>query len=114
MFDEGPDGPVEGGYPLWKLYVEHDPRFTGKVTVPTLWDKHTRTIVNNESSEIIRMLNSAFDAITGNRLDFYPEALRPEIDRWNALIYPTLNNGVYRAGFASTESPPESRASSSS
>jgi putative glutathione S-transferase len=60
------------GYPLWKLYVEHDPRFTGKVTVPTLWDRKTRRIVNNESSEIIRMLNAAFDGITGNRLDFYP------------------------------------------
>lgn len=103
VFDEGPDGPVDGGYPLHRLYVEHDPRFTGKVTVPTLWDKKTRRIVNNESSEIIRMLNDAFDGITGNRLDFYPPALRSEIERWNALIYPTLNNGVYRAGFASTQ-----------
>lgn len=103
VFDEGPDGPVEGGYPLHRLYVEHDPKFTGKVTVPTLWDRKTRRIVNNESSEIIRMLNSAFDAITGNRRDFYPEPLRAEIERWNALIYPTLNNGVYRAGFASTQ-----------
>lgn len=103
VFDEGPDGPVEGGYPLWRLYVEHDPRFTGKVTVPTLWDKKTRRIVNNESSEIIRMLNSAFDGIAGNRLDFYPPELRGEIERWNALIYPTLNNGVYRSGFASTQ-----------
>lgn len=103
VFDEGPDGPVEGGYPLWKLYVEHDPHFTGKVTVPTLWDSKTRRIVNNESSEIIRILNSAFDGITGNRLDFNPPALREKIERWNALIYPTLNNGVYRAGFASTQ-----------
>jgi putative glutathione S-transferase len=103
VFDEGPDGPVEGGYPLHRLYVEHDPTFTGKVTVPTLWDKKTRRIVNNESSEIIRMLGSAFDAITGNRLDFYPEPLHGEIERWNALIYPTLNNGVYRTGFASTQ-----------
>ena len=105
VFDEGPGGErPEEGYPLWKLYVEHDPKFTGKVTVPTLWDRKTRRIVNNESSEIIRMLNSAFDHLTGNRLDFYPEPLRAEIDRWNALIYPTLNNGVYRAGFASTQS----------
>lgn len=104
VFDEGPDGErPEGGYPLHRLYVEHDPHFTGKVTVPTLWDRKTRRIVNNESSEIIRMLGSAFDGLTGNRLDFYPEPLRPEIDRWNALIYPTLNNGVYRAGFASTQ-----------
>jgi len=103
VFDEGPDGPVQGGYPLHRLYVDHDPHFTGKVTVPTLWDRKRRRIVNNESSEIIRMMNSAFDGITGNRLDFYPEPLRAEIDRWNALIYPTLNNGVYRAGFASTQ-----------
>jgi putative glutathione S-transferase len=103
VFDEGPDGPVDGGYPLHRLYVEHDPHFTGKVTVPTLWDKKARRIVNNESSEIIRMMNSAFDAITGSRLDLYPEPLRAEIDRWNALIYPTLNNGVYRSGFASTQ-----------
>jgi putative glutathione S-transferase len=104
VFDEGPDGErPEGGYPLHRLYVEHDPHFTGKVTVPTLWDAKQRRIVNNESSEIIRMMNSAFDGLTGNRLDFYPESLRAEIDRWNALIYPTLNNGVYRAGFASTQ-----------
>ncbi|MBT2133289.1 glutathione S-transferase family protein [Croceibacterium sp. LX-88] len=103
IFDEGPDGPVEGGYPLHRLYVEHDPNFTGKVTVPTLWDKKQRRIVNNESSEIIRMLNSAFDGVTGNRLDFYPEVLRAEIERWNGLIYPGLNNGVYRSGFASTQ-----------
>jgi len=103
VFDEGPDGPVEGGYPLWRLYVEHDPHFTGKVTVPTLWDKKTRRIVSNESSDIIRMMNSAFDHLTGNRLDLYPEPLRPEIERWNALIYPGLNNGVYRAGFAGTQ-----------
>jgi putative glutathione S-transferase len=104
-FDEGPDGEPAGaeGYPLYRLYQEHDPRFTGKVTVPTLWDRQQRRIVNNESSEIIRMLNSAFDGLTGDRQDFYPDALRGEIDRWNALIYPTLNNGVYRAGFASTQ-----------
>lgn len=104
MFDEGPDGErPEGGYPLHRLYTEHDAEFTGKVTVPTLWDRKSRRIVNNESSEIIRMLGSAFDGLTGNRLDFFPEALRAEVDRWNALIYPTLNNGVYRAGFASTQ-----------
>lgn len=103
VFDEGPDGPVEGGYPLHRLYVEHDPKFSGKVTVPTLWDKQTRRIVNNESSEIIRILNSAFDGLTGNRLDLYPSQLRPQIDRWNDQIYPGLNNGVYRAGFARTQ-----------
>jgi putative glutathione S-transferase len=73
------------------------------VTVPVLWDLERNTIVNNESADIIRMLNSAFDDITGNRLDLYPEVLRGEIDRWNELIYPTLNNGVYRAGFASSQ-----------
>src|SRR5688500_9289423 len=83
VFDEGPDGPVDGGYPLHRLYTEHDPTFTGKVTVPTLWDRKTRRIVNNESSEIIRVLGSAFDAITGNRLDLYPDELRRQIDRWN-------------------------------
>jgi putative glutathione S-transferase len=106
VFDEGPDPAPEDrleGYPLHRLYVEHDPQFTGKVTVPTLWDKKQRKIVNNESSEIIRMLNSAFDGLTGNRLDLYPRPLRLEIERWNALIYPTLNNGVYRAGFASRQ-----------
>jgi len=104
VFDADADGnPVADGWPLWRLYVEHDPQFTGKVTVPTLWDRKTRRIVNNESSEIIRIFNSAFDAITGNRLDLYPEDLRRPIDRWNDLIYPGLNNGVYRAGFASTQ-----------
>ena len=104
IFDEDMDGNrVEGGWPLWNLYVEHDPNFTGKVTVPTLWDKKTRRIVNNESSEIIRIFNSAFDGLTGNRLDFYPPKLHRQVDRWNDMIYPGLNNGVYRAGFASTQ-----------
>jgi putative glutathione S-transferase len=105
VFAEGPDGePVEGGYPLHRLYTEHDPEYSGKVTVPVLWDSKMRRIVNNESSEIIRILNSAFDGITGNRLDLYPEDLRPEIHRWNDIIYPGLNNGVYRAGFAKSQS----------
>lgn len=95
--------PFEVPHPLYRVYQEHDAHYTGKATVPTLWDKQTHRIVNNESADIIRMLNSAFDRITGNRLDLYPEPLRPEIDRWNTLIYPTLNNGVYRAGFASTQ-----------
>lgn len=104
MFAEGPDGErPEGGFPLQRMYVEHDPKFTGKVTVPTLWDRKQRRIVSNESADIIRMLTSAFDAITGNRLDLYPQELRGEIDRWNDLIYPTLNNGVYRAGFAASQ-----------
>lgn len=102
-FPEGPDGPVAGGYPLHRLYAEAEPRYTGKVSVPVLWDRKTRRIVNNESSEIIRMMNHAFDGITGNRLDLYPEPLRAEIDRWNALIYPAVNNGVYRSGFATSQ-----------
>jgi putative glutathione S-transferase len=103
MFNEQTIPPFEVPHPLYRVYQEHDPHYTGKATVPTLWDKKSRRIVNNESADIIRMLNSAFDHITGNRLDLYPEALRPEIDRWNELIYPTLNNGVYRAGFASSQ-----------
>ncbi len=102
-FAEGPDGPEPEGYPLHRLYALAVPDYTGKATVPVLWDKKQRRIVNNESSEIIRMLNSAFDGITGNRLDLYPEPLRAEIDHWNAFIYPAVNNGVYRAGFATTQ-----------
>lgn len=83
-----------------QLYTASDPAYTGKVSVPALWDREEGRIVNNESADIIRMLNSAFDGITGDRQDFYPEHLRPVIDEWNALIYDTLNNGVYRAGFA--------------
>ncbi len=94
---------VAGGFPLHRLYTTHDPQMTGKVTVPTLWDDQTQTIVNNESSEIIRIFNSAFDGLTGDPQDFYPEVLRPEIDRWNEAIYPALNNGVYRAGFATSQ-----------
>jgi putative glutathione S-transferase len=79
------------------------PDFTGRVTVPVLWDKQRQTIVNNESSEIIRMLNSAFAAFTSDTTDYYPEPLRAEIDALNDLIYRTVNNGVYRAGFATTQ-----------
>ena len=107
MFEDGTVQPFEVPHPLYRVYQEHDAHFTGKATVPVLWDKQTRRIVCNESSEIIRVLNSAFDAITGNRLDLYPEHLRPEIDRWNDLIYPGLNNGVYQAGFAKSQRPHE-------
>jgi putative glutathione S-transferase len=103
VFQDDTIPPFEVPHPLYKVYQAHDPRYTGKATVPTLWDRKTGRIVNNESADIIRMFNSAFDGITGNRLDFYPEALRGEIDRWNDLIYPTLNNGVYRAGFAGSQ-----------
>ena len=85
---------------LSEIYVMADPKYTGRVSVPVLWDKERKTIVNNESSEIIRMLNSAFDAFTNEHTDYYPESLRAEIDRINDMVYPNINNGVYRAGFA--------------
>jgi putative glutathione S-transferase len=88
---------------LSEIYLKADPKFTGRVSVPVLWDKQRNTIVNNESSEIIRMLNSAFDKFTGVKTDYYPAALRAEIDRVNDLVYPNINNGVYRAGFATTQ-----------
>jgi putative glutathione S-transferase len=85
---------------LSEVYVASDPHASGKVTVPVLWDRQQGVIVSNESAEIIRMFNSAFDAITGNRLDFCPGDLRAEIDATNERVYHDLNNGVYRAGFA--------------
>ena len=101
---EGSSGdPLNGAKTLADIYLLADPRFTGRVTVPVLWDKQRRTIVNNESADIIRMLNTAFDAHTPARDDYYPEALRPEIDRINTVVYETVNNGVYRAGFATRQ-----------
>ncbi|PSH62994.1 glutathione-dependent reductase [Phyllobacterium brassicacearum] len=88
---------------LHEVYTRADPRYTGRVTVPVLWDKTRDTIVSNESSEIIRMLNSAFNEFGNASLDFYPEHLREEIDEINAFVYPHVNNGVYRAGFATTQ-----------
>ncbi|MDN3516377.1 glutathione S-transferase family protein [Aquisalimonas lutea] len=96
--DAGPAlGPVERHY---QLYTATDPDYTGKVSVPVLWDRDQGRIVNNESADIVRILNTAFDHLTGNDLDFYPGPLRETIDAWNALIYDKVNNGVYRAGFA--------------
>jgi putative glutathione S-transferase len=94
---------VNGARFLHEVYTKADPHYSGRVTVPVLWDKQTGTIVSNESSEIIRMLNSAFDGIGATPGDFYPEALQPEIDALNARIYDTVNNGVYKAGFATTQ-----------
>ena len=88
---------------LHEIYTKVEPSFTGRVTVPILWDKQTNTIVNNESSEIIRMLNSAFDDLGAIAGDYYPKALRDEIDRLNERIYHTVNNGVYKSGFATTQ-----------
>ncbi|MSU88224.1 glutathione S-transferase family protein [Rhodobacteraceae bacterium 2CG4] len=94
---------VNGKAWLQEVYLKADPRATTRVTVPVLWDKRSGRIVSNESAEIIRMFNSAFDHLTGNKEDFYPAALRPAIDSLNARIYETVNNGVYRAGFARSQ-----------
>jgi putative glutathione S-transferase len=108
-FESNPDFPdctpddVNGFHYLYEAYTASDPRYTGKVTVPTLWDRKTKRIVNNESSEIIRMLNSGFAGIAGDDTDYYPAHLRAEIDRINELVYKNVNNGVYRCGFARSQ-----------
>ncbi len=95
---------VNGFKELREAYLASDPSYAGAITVPVLWDKASRTIVNNESSEIIRFLNSEFDAFAEHpELDLYPEHLRGQIDELNDWIYPTINNGVYRCGFAKTQ-----------
>lgn len=88
---------------MHQRYTADTATYTGRVTVPVLWDKKLKRIVSNESAEIIRMFNSAFNELTGNQLDFYPEALRSSIDALNDRIYPAVNNGVYRAGFATSQ-----------
>lgn len=106
-YTEGIDDikPVEAGVlELHEIYIKADPNYTGRVTVPTLWDRKTQTIVNNESAEIIRMLNSEFDEFAENDLpDLYPASFRALIDELNDRIYKTVNNGVYRCGFAKTQ-----------
>ncbi len=105
-FDEGPGvipDPIFGASGLSEFYLKARPDFSGRVTVPVLWDKKTSTIVNNESSEIIRMFNSAFDGVGAAEGDYYPSDLKSEIDALNARVYATVNNGVYRAGFATTQ-----------
>lgn len=89
---------------LMEIYQRADPKVTTSVTVPVLWDKKTNTIVNNESSEIIRMFNSSFNDLTGNNSDFCPQEILNDIEEFNNRIYETVNNGVYRAGFAKTQS----------
>lgn len=102
--DEGSTGDaINGKSKLSEIYLLADPKYSGRVSVPVLWDKKRTTIVNNESPEIIRMLNSAFDAFTNAHIDYYPKELRAEIDRLNDLIYPNINNGVYRTGFATAQ-----------
>ena len=95
---------VNGKVHLHEIYTLADPDFTGRPTVPTLWDKERQTIVSNESADIIRMLNSAFCSLVPDTTDYYPHALRNEIDTVNAQIYETLNDGVYRTGFAKSQS----------
>jgi glutathionyl-hydroquinone reductase len=94
---------VNGFHYLHEAYTASEPDYTGKVTVPTLWDRKTKRVVNNESSEIIRMFNSEFKGIAGEDFDLYPVALRKEIDRINEIVYANVNNGVYRCGFARTQ-----------
>jgi putative glutathione S-transferase len=88
---------------LYEIYQRADPHLTSRVTVPVLWDKQRQTIVNNESSEIIRMFNQAFDGLGAVPGDYYPAALRDTIDAVNSRVYDTLNNGVYKCGFATTQ-----------
>lgn len=102
-FDGATGDDLFGAPYLRDIYLRADPKASGRVTVPVLWDKHTDTIVSNESAEIIRMFNSAFDGITGNTDDYFPEAMRDDIEQVNARIYDTVNNGVYKAGFATTQ-----------
>jgi len=104
-YSRGFDGlvPVDGVFHVHQVYSAARPGFTGRATVPVLWDRETRTIVSNESSEIIRMLNSEFDEFGNPTLDLYPDALRTAIDETNTLVYDAINNGVYRCGFARTQ-----------
>ncbi|MFC6339833.1 glutathione S-transferase family protein [Pseudomonas sp. CCM 7891] len=94
---------LDGFSYMHQRYTADTATYTGRVTVPVLWDKKLKRVVSNESAEIIRMFNSAFNGLTGNELDLYPEALRPTIDALNERIYPAVNNGVYRAGFATSQ-----------
>jgi putative glutathione S-transferase len=105
-FADGPGivpDPINHAQYLYEVYTAAKADYTGRVTVPVLWDKQTGTIVSNESSEIIRMFNAAFDGIGAKPGDYYPEGLRPEIEALNARIYDTVNNGVYKAGFATAQ-----------
>lgn len=105
-FDEAPgviSDPIINARYMYQIYTATDPNYSGRVTIPVLWDKQQHCIVNNESAELIRMLNSAFDDIGATPGDYYPHALRGDIDKFNAKIYPNVNNGVYKAGFATTQ-----------
>jgi len=102
-FDGATGDSLMGKEFLREVYLAAKPDASGRVTVPVLWDRQRQTIVSNESAEIIRMLNSAFDGITGNMADFHPDPLHDEIDAMNGRIYHTVNNGVYKSGFATTQ-----------
>lgn len=102
VFGEAGDG-LYGLKKLHQIYTKVKPGYSGRVTVPVLWDKNRETIVNNESAEIIRMLNTAFNHLTGNEVDYYPAPLQTEIDQLNERVYHTVNNGVYRCGFATRQ-----------
>jgi putative glutathione S-transferase len=102
-----PPDPLTGARYSYEIYQRADPRYTGRASVPILWDKESRTIVSNESADIIRMLNSVFDAFTSEHTTYYPAALAAEIDAVNARVYDTVNNGVYKAGFATKQEPHE-------
>jgi putative glutathione S-transferase len=113
FFSDGPGcipDTVNGFRFLHELYTKAVPDYTGRVTVPVLWDKRRQTIVNNESAEIVRIFNSAFDGVGAKAGDYYPEALRADIDATNALVYDRVNNGVYKAGFATRQSAYEEAA----
>src|SRR3546814_706098 len=107
-FQDGPgviSDSVNGAHKLHQIYSKAKPDYTGRVTVPVLWDRLRGTIVSNESANIIRMFNSAFDGLTGSTLDFYPRHLRQGIDTINDTIYDRVNNGVYKCGFATAQQP---------
>lgn len=102
--DHGATGDTLYGLPFARdIYIKADPKVSGRVTVPILWDTQRKTIVSNESSEIIRMFNSAFDGITGNTKNYWPEEMRDDIEAINTRVYDTVNNGVYKSGFATTQ-----------
>lgn len=102
--DHGASGDgLFGSSHMHQIYTRADAEYTGRVTVPVLWDKAQNTIVSNESAEIIRMFNSAFDGVTGNSDDYWPEELREPIEAVNARVYSTINNGVYKCGFATSQ-----------
>jgi putative glutathione S-transferase len=108
MSDQGwrfaPDqDPINGATYMHEIYTQAEAHYTGRATVPVLWDKQRKTIVNNESADIVRMLNSGFGEFADPSIDLYPTGLQSEIDAINAEVYPRLNNGVYRAGFATTQ-----------